>query len=149
MDFFCKVTETGLVPLDDMDWELKKRLQLGADVRVHVTMPRNIKFHRKFFALLQLTLANLPETLQATSHIYSVEALLAALKIDMGYYDTVTVSGRNVVKLRSISFAKMDEAQFSRFYDLAVTDILSNYLPGTDRNALLSEVETFVSTNIH
>ena len=148
MDFYCRVTAEGLVPLDDMDWELKKKLGLGTDVRVHVTIPRNIKFHRKFFALLTLTVENLPETLQKETNIFSVEALLAAVKIDMGYYDIVKVAGRNIVKLRSISFAKMDEQQFSRFYDLAVTDILSNYLRGTDRNSLLQEVEQFISNQI-
>ncbi|WP_462375948.1 DUF1367 family protein [Segatella buccae] len=141
MDFFCRVTPAGLVPLDDMDWEQKKQLRLGSDVRVHITMPRNLRFHKKFMALLRLTLDNLPEDIQQSMHIYSIEAMLAAVKIDLGYYDTVQVSGRNVVKLRSISFAKMDEAAFERFYDLAVTDILNNYLQGADRNLLLQEVE--------
>ena len=137
MDFFCRVTPAGLVPLDDMDWEQKKQLRLGSDVRVHITMPRNLRFHKKFMALLRLTLDNLPEDIQQSMHIYSIEAM----KIDLGYYDTVQVSGRNVVKLRSISFAKMDETAFERFYDLAVTDILNNYLQGADRNLLLQEVE--------
>lgn len=141
MDFFCRVTPAGLVPLDDMDWEQKKQLRIGSDVRVHITMPRNLRFHKKFMALLRLTLDNLPEDIQQSMHIYSIEAMLAAVKIDLGYYDTVQVSGRNVVKLRSISFAKMDEAAFERFYDLAVTDILNNYLQGADRNLLLQEVE--------
>lgn len=141
MDFFCRVTPAGLVPLDDMDWEQKKQLRLGFDVRVHITMPRNLRFHKKFMALLRLTLDNLPEDIQQSMHIYSIEAMLAAVKIDLGYYDTVQVSGRNVVKLRSISFAKMDETAFERFYDLAVTDILNNYLQGADRNLLLQEVE--------
>lgn len=141
MDFFCRVTPAGLVPLDDMDWEQKKQLRLGSDVRVHITMPRNLRFHKKFMALLRLTLDNLPEDIQQSMHIYSIEAMLAAVKIDLGYYDTVRVSGRNVVKLRSISFTKMDETAFERFYDLAVTDILNNYLQGADRNLLLQEVE--------
>lgn len=147
MDFFCKATPLGLVPLDDNDLQQYKSLVLGSDVRVRVTLPRNIKFHRKFFALLQLVYTNLPERLQQDMHIYSIEALLAAIKIDMGYYDTVNVAGKNVVKLRSISFAKMDESGFSHFYDLAVTDILNNYLRSTDRNALLQEVEQFISNH--
>lgn len=148
MDFHCKVTTLGLVPLDDNDRTQYNKLRLHSDVRVHVTMPRNIKFHRKFFALLNIVLANLPETLQQKWRIYSVEALLAAIKIDMGYYSTVSVAGRNLVKLRSISFAKMDEASFEKFYDLAVTDILNNYLCGTDRNALLQEVEEFTNNQL-
>lgn len=147
MDFYCKVTSLGLVPLDDGDLQQYRQLTLDSDVRVHLTMPRNLRFHRKFFALLQLVLENIPEPLQHQRAIYSVETLLAAIKIDMGYFATVKVAGRSVIKLRSISFAKMDEAQFERFYDLAVTDILNNYLPGTSRNALLQEVEQFISTH--
>ncbi len=145
MDFFCRVTSTGLVPLDDVDAQAKAQLHIGADVKVHVTMPRNILFHRKFFALLGLTVANLPEQLAASMHIYNIETLLAALKIDLGYFDTVEVAGRYIARLRSISFAKMSQEQFERFYDQAVTDILSNYLIGTSRADLLSEVEQFIS----
>lgn len=147
MDFYCKVTSTGLVPLDDNDLQQYRKLTLGSDVRVRVTMPRNIRFHRKFFALLQIVFCNLPERLQQEGRLYSIEALLAAIKIDMGYYSMVKVGGKNVVKLRSISFAKMDEAQFSRFYDLAVTDILNNYLPGTEPGALVQEVEQFIGNH--
>lgn len=147
MELYCKVTSNGLVPLDDNDLSNYRKLKLESDVRVQITQPRNIKFHRKLFALLQLVIENMPDRLRANRGIHSVEALLAALKIDMGYFSTVKIDGRNLIKLKSISFAKMDEAQFSRFYDLAVTDILNNYLPGTNRNALLREVEQFISTH--
>ena len=108
-------------------------------------MPRNILFHRKFFALLGLTVDNLPEQIATSMHIYNVETMLAALKIDLGYFDTVKVGDRYIARLRSISFGKMSQEQFERFYDQAVTDILNNYLRGTDRQSLLSEVEQFIS----
>ena len=135
----------GLVPLDDMDWEVKKQLRLGTDVRVHVTMPRNIKFHRKFFALLNITIDNLPEATQQQLRITTTNRLLDVLKIRMGFYDIVQIDGRNVLELHSISFAKMDEYAFGKFYDQAVTEILSFFLKGTDRNELLQEVEQFIS----
>lgn len=147
MDFFCRVTPEGLVPLDDIDWEQKKQLRIGSDVRVHITMPRNIKFHRKFFALLNITFDNLPESIQAEKHINSMKSLLSLIKVHLGYYDIVQVDGRNVINLHSISFAKMDETEFSRFYDRAVTDILHYFLQGTDRNILLQEVELLTNTN--
>ena len=145
MDFFCKVMPQGLVPLDDMDWEVKKQLRLGSDVRVHVTMPRNIKFHRKFFALLNITIDNLPEATQQQLRITTTNRLLDVLKIRMGFYDIVQIDGRNVLELHSISFAKMDEYAFGKFYDQAVTEILEFFLKGTDRNDLLQEVEQFIS----
>lgn len=145
MDFFCRVTPTGLVPLDEVDAEKKAQLRLGSDVRVSVTRPRNIGFHRKFFALLSITVSNLPEHIAASLHIYNVETMLAAVKIDLGYFDTLSVAGRDIIRLRSISFTKMSADEFQRFYDLAVTDILNNYLRGTDKEELLQEVEQFIS----
>lgn len=145
MYFFCKVMPQGLVPLDDIDWEAKKRLRIGSDVRVSITMPRNIKFHRKFFALLNITLDNLPETTQQQLRVNSTQRLLDILKIRMGFYDIVQIDGRNVLELHSISFAKMDEYAFGKFYDQAVTEILEFFLQGTDRNELLQEVEQFIS----
>ena len=71
MDFYCKVTSIGLVPLDDNDLQQKKRLRLGSEVRVHVTLPRNIKFHRKFFALLNIVFNNLPEDIQRHNEVIS------------------------------------------------------------------------------
>lgn len=144
MELYCKVTDRGFVPLDDSDWEQKKMLKIGSDVRCTISQPRNIKFHRKFFALLTITFDNLPETVQAATNIQSIESLLTAIKIDLGYFDTVNINGREVARLRSISFAKMSEQDFERFYYLTVTDILNNYLRGTDRQALLEEVKQFI-----
>lgn len=148
MEIYCKATSLGLVPLDDNERAQYNQLRPGCDVRVTITMPRNIRFHRKFFALLNIVLDNLPESLQSQRHISSVESLLSAIKIDMGYFEIVNIDGRNVIKLKSISFAKMDEAAFSRFYDLAVDDILKNYLCGTDCNSLLHEVEEFTNNQL-
>jgi len=144
MEIYCRVTEKGFVPLDDIDWEQKKLLRIGMDVRCTVSQPRNLKFHKKFFALLTLAYDNLPETIQGATNIHSLESMLAAVKIDLGYFDTVCVAGREVVKLRSISFAKMSEQDFEKFYELAITDILNNYLRGTDRKALEEEIKQYI-----
>lgn len=143
MEIYCRVTPMGFVPLDEGDWEKKQTLRVGTDVKVVVERPRNLAFHRKFFALLQLVKDNLPEAVQQATGIESVEALLAAVKIDLGHFDVETVNGHQYLKLRSISFAKMSEQDFSKFYDLAVTDILRKYLRGTDRQTLDEEVRRF------
>lgn len=149
MKFFCRVTPEGLVPLDDNDAVKKAKLRLGSDVSVDAKCERNSAFHRKFFALLTLTAGNLPEKIAETLHITNVDTLLEAIKIDLGYYDVIEINGRSVLKLRSISFAKMDEKAFEEFYNKAVAHILNNYLlPGTCRDDLLQEVEYFISNPI-
>ena len=60
MDIYCRVTPYGLVPLYDSDHDLKQRLRVGSTVRCRVSLPRNYRFHKKFFALVRLTFDNLP-----------------------------------------------------------------------------------------
>lgn len=145
MKIYVRQASGTLVPSTEEDLYELRQLRPDRDYLVTVTLARNARFHRKFFALLKLTLDNLPESIQEQTHIYSVEAMLTAVKIDLGHFDTVTIGDREAVKLRSISFSKMNEEEFERFYDLAVTDILNNYLRGTDRQGLMEEVEQFIS----
>lgn len=149
MEFYCRVLPEGLVPLDDIDWSEKNKLGIGKDVKVHITKPRNLKFHRKFMALLTIVYDNLPEKFSnpedSNNYIGNLSSLLTAIKIDLGYCDILRVDGKLIYQPKSISFAKMDQTAFEHFYDLAVTDILKKYLCGTNRNLLLQEVEEFIS----
>ena len=147
MELYCRVMPESFVPLDDIDWEQKKQIKIGSDVKIRITMPRNIKFHRKFFALLNIAFENLPEKIQAEKNIDSVDRLLQLVKIHLGYYEVVKVGESNVLDLHSISFAKMDETEFRHFYDLAVNDILRCFLQGTEKEDLLREVELFIGKN--
>ncbi len=140
MDLFCRVTEQGLLPLTAEEQNKLWKL-MGKDVRARICSPRNLRFHRKFFALLTIVFDNMPESIAAEKHIESVEALLELLKIDLGYFDTYEIAGRWVLKTRSIAFDKMDNAEFERFYDLAVTHILTSYLQGLEKSTLNEEVE--------
>nr|DAN74237.1 MAG TPA: Protein of unknown function (DUF1367) [Caudoviricetes sp.] len=149
MEFYCRVLPEGLVPLDEIDWNEKNKLGIGKDVKVHVSIPRNLKFHRKFMALLTIVYDNLPERFTnpeyEDNYIGNLSSLLSAIKMDLGYCELFRVDGKLIYKPKSISFGKMDEAEFERFYDLAVTDILRKYLCGTNRDLLLKEVESFIS----
>lgn len=144
MDIYCRVTDTGLVPLYDSDSEAKHKLRKGDDVLCTITKPRNYEFHKKFFALVRLTFDNLPERLHQMLGIRSEEDMLDCIKIDLGLYTEHWHGGRKVLKLGSISFASMDQTEFERFYNKAITLILNKYLSGTDRQALTEEIERFL-----
>lgn len=141
MKLYCTVTEYGLMPYDDNDLQLFRRLKRGAVVKVETRTPRNLRFHRKFFALLRVTFDNLPEHIASSMHIESIEALLMLLKMDMGYFDVVEIGEHHFVKTRSISFAEMDEAAFEEFYNKAVTCILNNYLTRSSQADLEEAVQ--------
>lgn len=141
MKLYCTVTDYGLMPYDDNDLQLFRRLKRGVVVKVETRTPRNLRFHRKFFALLRVTFDNLPEHIASSMHIESIEALLMLLKMDMGYFDVVEIGEHHFVKTRSISFAEMDEAAFSEFYNKAVTCILNNYLTRSSQADLEEAVQ--------
>lgn len=143
MDIYCRVTDIGLIPMYDSDLDEKHRLRIGDNVLCTIKHPRNYEFHKKYFALLRLTVANLPHLIQQQMQIFTEEDLLDCLKIDLGLFTTRWHGGRQIVKTGSISFAKMDNTEFERFFARSVDAILRIYLRGTDRQALIEEVENY------
>ena len=143
MDIYCRVTDIGLIPMYDSDLDEKHRLRIGDNVLCTIKRPRNYDFHKKYFALLRLTVANLPHLIQQQMQIFTEEGLLDCLKIDLGLFTTRWHGGRQIVKTGSISFAKMDNTEFEKFFSRSVDAILRIYLRGTDRQALIEEVENY------
>ena len=143
MDIYCRVTDIGLIPMYDSDLDEKHRLRIGDNVLCTIKRPRNYEFHKKYFALLRLTVANLPHLIQQQLQIFTEEDLLDCLKIDLGLFTTRWHGGRQIVKTGSISFAKMDNTEFEKFFSRSVDAILRIYLRGTDRQALIEEVENY------
>ena len=144
MDIYCRVTPYGLVPLYDSDHDLKQRLRVGSTVRCRVSLPRNYRFHKKFFALVRLTFDNLPMPIAERWNVRSENDMLRRFKRDLGYFSsTLNEAGEREVEYRSISFSAMDEEEFERFYDDCVNLVLYSYIPGISRQDLLEEIEQF------
>lgn len=143
MDIYCRVTDIGLIPMYDSDLDEKHRLRIGDNVLCTIKRPRNYEFHKKYWALLRLTVANLPHLIQQQMQIFTEEDLLDCLKIDLGLFTTRWHGGRQIVKTGSISFAKIDNTEFEKFFSRSVDAILRIYLRGTDRQALIEEVENY------
>ena len=143
MDIYCRVTDIGLIPMYDSDLDEKHRLRIGDNVLCTIKRPRNYELHQKYWALMRLTVANLPHLIQQQMQIFTEEDLLDCLKIDLGLFTTRWHGGRQIVKTGSISFAKMDNTEFEKFFSRSVDAILRIYLRGTDRQALIEEVENY------
>lgn len=138
------VKKMGILrPYDKTDAEQVAKMREGEVYRVKVSMPRNIKFHKKFFALLALVFDNLPEEIPAKTpdgqpiQIRTIDELLWHIKMQVGHYtQKVTLGGKVIYEADSISFAAMDEAQFSEFYNAAVDVIMKYFLPETNAEEL-------------
>lgn len=143
MEILCRVTSMGLSPMYDSDLDEKKRLKIGETVLCKITKPRNYEFHKKFFALVRLTFDNLPEWIVRDYNVYSLEDMLTLIKLDLGFASLVQHGEYTLVKEKSISFAKMDNTEFEKFYNRAVDIVLYKYLRGTEKESLLEEIYRF------
>lgn len=105
-------------------------------VTASITRTRNIKFHRKFFAFLNLIFENQTKYMELGD-------LLDAMKEAVGwgtYIDRADGRG-SFFKPKSISFAKMDEDAFKKFYESFVRIVVTHIIPGIEQEDLLREVE--------
>lgn len=129
-------TTTGFIPVDAISAESYAKIKVGKSVKVSVTESRNLKHHRKMFALLQLVLDGQPDPHQ----FISVDDLLQALKVAVGHSVTAIHFGKTIVMPKSISFESMQQDQFEFFYESVIDVILKHILPHTTRQDLDKEV---------
>ena len=131
----CKTLSGTILPAADHDKEILKRFKAGDIFCADVTKPRNLKFHRKFFSLLNLVLEN--------QEIYQhLNDLRRDITIEAGYfYHRTTMLGEVVKEPESISFAAMDDLQFSEFYGKCIDVIVKHF--SFDKQSLIDEIEQY------
>jgi len=128
-------TLSGLKPAHNSDYELYKKLKLNEEYQCEVKQVRNIRFHRKFFALLNMLYDN--------QEIYTnLDSLRKDLTIAAGYYDErVNFSGEVIIEAKSISFAKMSQQEFDELYN-RVLDVIVKYF-NFDREDIKNHIEQY------
>jgi hypothetical protein len=126
MEIYMIKTEQGLKPLYPSDLEAFNKLK--GEYKVTVTNPRNYRFHKKYFALLNLAFANQDQFDEFTAFRYIIQ-------MKAGYYTPVKTDKGVAYLPDSISFAKMSEEDFSELYN-KVLDIICELLDVSD-----SEIE--------
>lgn len=126
----------GLVPADAAAQERFEALRVGDVVRCKPTKMRNEKFHRKFFALLNLCLKN--------ADGWTDESLFDYLKIQTGHFTPMTfpaAPGYVFRKPKSISWASMDAVDFEKFFNAAINVMLKDVVPHIPEAELRDAVE--------
>ena len=111
MKIFCKRTLSGFVPFGDTEFEKFKKFKLGDTYEVEVKLKRNYGFHQKFFAMLNLTFQN-------QSLTNNFDLFREAVTIEAGFcVEQPLFDGTIQLRAKSISFAKMDQAQFEEVFN--------------------------------
>jgi len=129
-------------PVDEAGSEALRRIPNGAIVSVELKRPRNIRFHRMYFALVTLVWEQLDEQRYPTA-----EELHSAIKIAAGLRTRIELPDGTVGFIPgSIAFHKMTAAEFDAFYDRVCNLVAKHFLPGVTNAELKREVEAMIGT---
>jgi hypothetical protein len=130
----------GLRPADQAGHEALTKIGQGETVMVEVKKPRNARHHRMFWALMTLVWEQMDQ-----ERYPSVEDFVAAIKIAAGHRTRIELPNGVVGFIpRSIAFHKMDQTEFSAFYERVCDLIAKHFLPGVTSDELKAEVEIMI-----
>ena len=100
---------------------------------VKISQPRNLAFHKKFMALLGVALGMVDTE-------KNPEQFRATVTCGAGWCDfTTNNEGTLIAVPKSISFAAMDDTEFERLYQAALTYICREFV--VDENQLNQIIE--------
>ena len=158
--FFTKLPNASFIPASEDDAELLSKVKVGETVRLVLTRPRNLKFHRKYFALLNLAFDywEPPKSMEkASTRMQSIlsdagvvpernfDTFRHDLAILCGYYDaTYRLNGDVRLEAKSISFGNMSEDMFEGLYSKTINVIINRVCTQYTEDELRRQVENLV-----
>lgn len=129
-------TLSGLKPLYPSDMDIYSKIPLNSEFEIEYKKQRNLKFHKKVFALFKLAFEN--------QEAYSnLNDLRRDLTITAGFYTESAnmLTGEVFKHAKSISFANMDEIEFSNLYE-SVKNVISQWL-GIENESIDEEISKY------
>ena len=137
MKLIVKKSYLGLVPASRGEFdklELAKFVD-GELYEVDIKKKRNIQFHRKFFALINICYEN-------QEYYKDIDDLRKQLIIDAGFSrEVVTHHGEIKTEALSLSFSSMDEIQFEDVYNKVLTEVM--LLLDCDNESINEQLKNF------
>lgn len=134
---FLKSTGGVLLPSDEECVEYMQKVPNGKEIMIEYKPKRNVKFHRKAFALLNLVLAN-------TDKYSNINDLLIEFKLKAGHYqEHITTKGKIIYVPKSIAFSEMDEIEFGEIYS-KFADIALQHFVSISREELERQIINFL-----
>ena len=135
MKLLCRNTIQGLVPLFPADFDEKRKLKLGEDYQVEVTNPRNVGFHKKFFAMLNVGHEN-------TSLDMPFETYRKYMIVKAGFFTAYQTPKGIYYDPNSISFASMSQDEFQEVYSRVLDKVIEDV--GLEREDLEKQLINFM-----
>ena len=135
MKLLLRNTLHGLIPLYPSDMDEKRKLKLGQDYECEITNPRNVGFHRKFFALVNIGHEN-------TSLNMPFETYRKYMIMKAGYFNIYQTPKGVYYEPESISFASMSQDRFEEVYSRVLDKIIEDI--GATREDIENQLINFV-----
>ena len=140
-----------LFPCDAPSLEIVNSWPVGQGIRATVRRARNVKFHRKFFAMLNLGFdAWEPPALEyrGLPVVKNFERFRKDCMVAAGYYEAVVnLKGEVRAEAKSIAFSNMDEGEFEAVYgkvaDVLLQRVLTKYTRA-DLDRVVNELMGFL-----
>lgn len=109
-----KNPKEGWVPCDEDSVKQFIKQKINDEIYAEYKPRRNMKFHKKYFALLNAVILN-------QEHYKIVDNLHEAVKFRAGYFETIIpFEGEPFIKTKSIAFHALDNMEFESFYNVAI-----------------------------
>jgi len=132
---FLKRVGEGYFPADEISEEKTNGyVRHNEIVQVEITKPRNLKFHQKWFVLLEVLYNN-------QEKYNNREMFRAVVLVELGHCQTlISDEGKAVYIPKSISFAKCDDLKFREIYSQTIDLALAKYCSKGNREEIENEV---------
>ena len=139
MKLFLKKNINGtLEGVFEKDRLVIEKWPVDYEVEIETKRPRNYQFHKLFFAGL------LPYIFANQNRFDNMEHMRKWITVSTGYCKTlITPDGKVVYDADSISFAKMDEISFDKFYNDVIDFCLKEHL--LPQNYTIDQVKKYVN----
>ncbi|MCG7904387.1 MAG: DUF1367 family protein [Candidatus Thiodiazotropha weberae] len=146
--YFQKLGNGTFVPASENDAATVAHIKIGEWIKCVFTRPRNIKFFRKWWTLVDYAFEHW-QSLELEEPKWkgvvpekNKDRFRKDLTILAGHYESFyRVDGSVRVEAKSISFASMSEEEFEGFYSACIDVVLKHILKNYKRDDLEQVVE--------
>ncbi len=133
--FLVKQGNNSFLPSHNSDYDALKKIKVGATVSCEIKQPRNVGFHRKFFALMNMVFEN-------QEVFTSIDFMRKELTKAAGYYDEyLNHKGVKCYEAKSISFGNMKQDEFESLYNSFLDVIVSAF--NFDKELIENNIKDF------
>jgi len=109
------------------------KMKTAVDYIANITMPRNLKFHKKYFSLVN-ALFDMQERYD------DPQVFRKLLTVAAGHFDNVMLpNGRSILMPKSIAFEKMPEDEFEGFYSKTIDVAINKF--GINQDAIMRIIQ--------